>query len=41
MNNRLYGNLIFELSHAGRRGFTLPKNEFSDYALPSEMPARM
>ncbi len=37
MNNRLYGNLIFELSHAGRRGFTLPKNEFSDYALPSEM----
>lgn len=34
MNNRLYGNLIFELSHAGRRGFTLPESEFADYALP-------
>ena len=29
MNNRLYGNLIFELSKEGRRGYTLPKNEYS------------
>ena len=34
MNNRLYGNLIFELSHSGRRGYTLPKNEFGNYSLP-------
>ena len=26
MNNRLYGNLIFELSKSGRRGYSLPKN---------------
>ena len=35
MNNRLYGNLIFELSHSGRRGYTLPKNEFGNYSLPA------
>ena len=29
MNNRLYGNLIFELSKPGRRGYSLPKNEFA------------
>ncbi|MBQ7181621.1 MAG: aminomethyl-transferring glycine dehydrogenase subunit GcvPB [Bacteroidaceae bacterium] len=29
MNNRLYGNLIFELSKEGRRGYTLPKNTYS------------
>ena len=28
MNNRLYGNLIFELSKPGRRGYTLPRNEY-------------
>ncbi|MBO4907437.1 MAG: aminomethyl-transferring glycine dehydrogenase subunit GcvPB [Bacteroidaceae bacterium] len=28
MNNRLYGNLIFELSHTGRRGYSLPRNEY-------------
>ena len=37
MNNRLYGNLIFELSHAGRRGYSLPKNEFGHHELPKEM----
>ena len=37
MNNRLYGNLIFELSHPGRRGYTLPKSEFADYDLPVGM----
>ena len=26
MNHQLYHNLIFELSHPGRRGYTLPKN---------------
>ncbi len=28
MNNRLYGNLIFELSKEGRRGYSLPKNNY-------------
>lgn len=37
MNNKLYGNLIFELSHAGRRGFSLPGNSFGSYELPEEM----
>lgn len=37
MNSKLYGNLIFELSHKGRRGFTLPKCEFDQYDLPEEL----
>ena len=37
MNNRLYGNLIFELSHPGRRGYSLPNNEFGHYELPEAM----
>ena len=28
MNNRLYGNLIFELSKAGRKGYSLSKNNY-------------
>ena len=36
MNNRLYGNLIFELSKEGRRGVTLPKNRFGHHELPQE-----
>ncbi len=36
MNNRLYGNLIFELSQAGRKGYSLPKNRFGDYKVPQE-----
>ena len=28
MNNRLYGNLIFELSKEGRRGYSLPKADY-------------
>ncbi len=28
MNNKLYGNLIFELSKQGRKGYSLPKNAF-------------
>ena len=37
MNNRLYGNLIFELSRPGRKGYTLPKNEFGDTDLPESL----
>ena len=35
MNNKLYGNLIFELSHPGRKGYSLPKNRFGHYEIPS------
>ena len=34
MNNRLYGNLIFELSKPGRKGYSLPTSPFGDPALP-------
>ena len=37
MNRTLYGNLIFELSKAGRRGYSLPENQFGDYAIPTEL----
>ena len=37
MNNRLYGNLIFELSQEGRRGYSLPKNCFGNYEVPVSM----
>ena len=37
MNNRLYGNLIFELSHEGRKGYSLPRNRFSQYEIPAEL----
>ena len=37
MNNRLYGNLIFELSQEGRRGYSLPKNRFGSYEVPASM----
>ena len=37
MNNRLYGNLIFELSKEGRKGYSLPKNHFGSYEIPAEM----
>ncbi len=33
MNNKLYGNLIFELSHEGRKGYSLPENTFGNYEL--------
>ena len=36
MNNKLYSNLIFELSHEGRVGYSLPKNEFPHYELSGE-----
>ena len=37
MNNRLYGNLIFELSKKGRKGYSLPKNNYGDYEIPASM----
>ena len=37
MNNRLYGNLIFELSKEGRKGYSLPRNNFGDYAVPASL----
>ena len=37
MNNRLYGNLIFELSKEGRKGYSLPRNHFGSYEIPKEM----
>lgn len=35
MNNKLYGNLIFELSRPGRRAYSLPKNRFAHHELPA------
>ena len=35
MNNKLYGNLIFELSKEGRRGYSLPDNRFGAYDIPA------
>ena len=37
MNRQLYGNLIFELSHEGRKGYSLPRNNFGDYEIPASM----
>ena len=37
MNHKLYGNLIFELSKEGRKGYSLPKNHFGDYEIPASM----
>ena len=37
MNNKLYGNLIFELSQPGRCGYSLPKNRFGQYDVPAEL----
>lgn len=35
MNNKLYGNLIFELSKPGRRAYSLPKSRFRHYDVPA------
>ena len=37
MNSKLYGNLIFELSHPGRKGYGLPANHFGNYQVPGEI----
>ena len=39
MNNKLYGNLIFELSKAGRKGYSLPQNPY--HHTTSELPAAL
>ena len=39
MNNRLYGNLIFELSKSGRKGYSLPKYDYGFHS--SELPAAL
>ena len=39
MNNKLYGNLIFELSKAGRKGYSLPQNSYQHTT--SELPAAL
>ncbi|MBQ2131849.1 MAG: aminomethyl-transferring glycine dehydrogenase subunit GcvPB, partial [Prevotella sp.] len=36
MNNRLYGNLIFELSKSGRKGYSLPKYDYKYHT--SDLP---
>ena len=37
MNHKLYSNLIFELSHPGRRGYSLPKNQFGHHEIPAKL----
>ncbi len=37
MNNQLYGNLIFELSHKGRRGYSLPDTGIAPHHLPQAL----
>ena len=37
MNNKLYGKLIFELSHEGRKAYSLPSNKYGNYELPADM----
>lgn len=37
MNNTYYGKLIFEISKPGRKGYSLPKNEFKGHTM-SELP---
>ena len=39
MNNRLYGNLIFELSKPNRRGYSLPQNHYGHST--DELPAAL
>ena len=39
MNNKLYGNLIFELSKAERKGYSLPQNPYQHTT--SELPAAL
>lgn len=40
MNNTYYGTLIFELSKPGRKGYSLPKNELSDYSF-AQLPENL
>ncbi len=40
MNNTYYGTLIFELSKPGRKGYSLSKNELSDYSI-AQLPENL
>lgn len=40
MNNTYYGTLIFKLSKPGRKGYSLPKNELSDYSI-AQLPENL
>ena len=40
MNNKLYGKLIIELSHPGRKGYSLPHSEYEGYT-PADLPANL
>lgn len=40
MRSELYGNLIFELSKPGRRGYSLPASQFGSYELPAALCRR-
>lgn len=40
MNNTYYGTLVFELSKPGRKGYSLPKNELSDYSI-AQLPENL
>ena len=40
MNNTYYGKLIFELTKAGRKGYSLPKNELTQYTL-KDLPRKL
>ena len=37
MNSTYYGTLIFELSKKGRKGYSLPANEFKSYTIPASI----
>ena len=37
MNSTYYGTLIFELSKKGRKGYSLPANEFKGYSIPENI----
>ena len=40
MNSKLYGKLIFEFSHPGRKAYSLPKNDFGRHEFPESMKRR-
>lgn len=41
MNNTYYGTLIFELSAKGRKGYSLPENEFTAYSMKDALPENL
>ena len=41
MNNKYYGKLIFELSKEGRKGYSLPENQFNGYCMCCSLPEQL